>query len=117
MRSRRVDVAVDDLQSPERMHSQSEQSGKDADFDHDNEDCRRRSFHDRWVRIGGAGIEFHHAGGIGDSFNAGKREHDADKAGPVLSKCSVQRLQVTERFADVRQTKQSKHDDHDCGRN
>src|SRR5207237_2991247 len=55
--------------------------------------------------IAASGIEFHHPGGVGDSFDAGKREHDPDEPGPVLTKRSVQRLQMSDRFAHVRQMK------------
>ena len=66
--------------------------------------------------IAASGIEFHHSSGVGDSFDAGKREHDPDEPGPVLTKGSVQRLQMSDRFAHVWQTEKSEHDDNDCSR-
>ena len=61
-----------------------EQCSENADFNHHHQDCRRGRFNDRWTLICAAGIEFHHAGGVGNRFYAGKREHDSDEAGPVL---------------------------------
>ena len=115
LRARRVDVAVGDLQSAERVHGEAEQRGENADFDHDPQNCGRGSFAHGWLRVGAAGIESHHAGGVGDRFDAGKREHDSDKPGPVRPEAAVQRLQMTDRFAHVRQTEKSEHDDDDHG--
>ena len=42
----RVDVAIDDLQAAERVRSQSEQRGENANFDHHPQDCGRGSFAD-----------------------------------------------------------------------
>ena len=65
------------------------------------------------MRVGAAGIEPHHAGGVGDRFDAGEREHDADKAAPVLPKAAVQRLQMSDRSAEMRETEKSERDDDD----
>jgi hypothetical protein len=60
-----------------------------------------------------AGIELHYACGVRDRFDTGKREHDADEASPVLRERSVQRLQMSERLTEMRQTEetQSYHDE------
>ncbi len=108
-----IDVAVYDLQSAERVHGEPEQSGKDADFDHDHQDGRRGSFDDRWTIFRAPGIEFHYAGGIGNRFNAGERQDDADEAGPVVLETSVQRLKMAEGFADVRQAKEPQNNNDD----
>ena len=42
--------------------------------------------------FGAAGIEFHYAGSVSYRFHTGKREHDADEAGPVLPEAPMQRL-------------------------
>jgi hypothetical protein len=88
----RVDVTTHNLQSAQRVRGESEQRGEDADFDHDPQNRGRRCFNDTWFRIGAAGIELHHAGGIGDGFDAGKCEHDSDEPGPVVREAPVQRL-------------------------
>ena len=95
------------------MHGESEQRGENANFDHDPQNGGRGSFAHRRMRIGAAGIELHHAGGVGDRFDAGKRQHDADEACPVLPEAAVQRLQISDRFADVRKTEKSEHYDDD----
>src|SRR5207245_9765383 len=59
-----------------------------------------------------SGIEFHYASGVSYRFDTGKCEHDADEAGPVLRKRSVQRLQMTERFTEMWQTAKPQRD-HD----
>ena len=93
-----IDVAVYDLQSAERVHGEPEQSGKDADFDHDHQDGRRGSLDDRWTIFRAPGIEFHYAGGVGNRFDSGERQDDADEASPVVPETSVQRLKMAERL-------------------
>src|SRR5437667_1646897 len=94
-----VDVAIDNLQSAERMHGESEQRGEQTNFDHNDQDCRRGCSNDTGIFVGGSRIELHHPRGVGDCFHTGKRKHDANKTSPVLPKRSVQWLQVTERSA------------------
>jgi len=90
--TRRIHVAAHDLQSIQRVRGESEQRGENADFDHDPQNCGCGGFNDTWFRIGAAGIELHHPGGVGDGFDPRKREHDPDEAGPVLRDAPVQRL-------------------------
>ena len=92
LRAGRIDIAVDGLQSAERVHSETEQRGEETDFDHHPQNGGSGSFAHRWVRIGAARIELHHASGVGNGFDTGKREHDSDKAGPVLPEAAVQWL-------------------------
>ena len=49
------------------------------------------------IGVGGARIELHHAGGIGDGLHAGQRQHHADKAFPILEEPAGQRLHVMHR--------------------
>ena len=109
----RVDVTVRDLQSAKRVHGKTEQRCENANFDHDPENGTRGSFANRRLRISAAGVEFHHASGVGDCFNTGQSEHDADKPGPVPPEAAVQRLQMSDRFVDMRDAKESEHDDDD----
>jgi len=111
--ARRVHVAVDDLQTAERVHGQTEQRGENADLDHHPQNCGRGSFNHRWLRVYAAGVEPHHAGGVRDCLDTGKRKHDSDKAGPVLPKRSAQWLQMTDRFTHVWETEKSERDDDD----
>src|SRR6266542_2061731 len=112
-----VDVAVDDLQSAERMHGESKQRGEQTNLDHDDQDRRRGCSNDTGILFATASIEFHHAGGIGDGFDSRKGKYDADETGPVLSKRSVQWLQVTERRTEMWQAEKAEHNDNDCGGN
>src|SRR6266567_979859 len=91
-RAGRVDVAVNGLQSAERVHGETEQRGEETDFDHHPQNGGSGSLAHRWLRISAARIELHHAGRIRDCFDTGQREHDSDKAGPVLPEAAVQRL-------------------------
>src|SRR6266513_6549789 len=88
----RVDVAVDGLQSAECVHGKTEQRGEETDLDHYPQNGGSGSFAHRCVRIGAARIELHHASGVGNGFDTGKREDDSDKAGPVLPEAAVQWL-------------------------
>src|SRR5713101_436563 len=65
--------------------------------------------------IGAAGIEPHHAGGVGYRFDTGEGEHDSDKASPVLPESSVQWLQMSESRAEMRKAEKPEHDDDDSG--
>src|SRR5215471_10166531 len=112
---RRIYIAVDDLQSIEGVGGESEQCGKDADFNHHNQDRRRGRFNDTWIFVGRSGIEFHYASRVRDRFHTGKREHDSDEREPVLTKRSVQRLEMSERSAEMGQTKKSERNDNDDG--
>src|SRR5205823_13884913 len=92
LRARSVNVAVDGLQSAECVHGKTEQRGEKTDLDHHPQNCGCGSFAHRWVRIGAARIELHHASGVGNGFDTGKREHYSDKTGPVLPEAAVQGL-------------------------
>ncbi len=106
-----VDVTVRDLQSAKRVHGKTEQSRKNADFDHDPENGAGGSFANRRFRVSAARVEFHHASGVGDCFDTGQSEHDADEAGPVRPEAAVQRLQMSDRFVDVRDAEEPEHND------
>ena len=72
---------------------------------------------DRRIRLGAAGIELHHAGGVGDRFDAGKREHDSDKAAPVLPESRRATVaDVPNASPRCGRLKSSEHDDDDRGR-
>ena len=58
------------------------------------------------------GIEFHHAGGIGDGLHAGQGEHHADKSFPILEEAAGQRLHVMHRLPKVRQAKNPQQQHH-----
>src|SRR5439155_10282884 len=88
----RVDVAVDGLQTAERVHGETEQRGEETNFDHYPQNCGSGSFAHGGLCFGTAGIESHHTSGVGNSFDTGKREDDSDKAGPVLPETAMQRL-------------------------
>ena len=112
--ARRVHIAVDNLQSVEGVGGQPEQCGKEANFDHHDENRGRRSFDHARLRIGAARIELHHASGVGDRFHPRQREHDSDKRSPVLPKRSMQRLQMSKCLTKMRQTKETENN-HDEG--
>ena len=99
------------------MHGEPEQRGENADFDHDPQNRGRGCFDYRWMFIRAAGIETHHAGGVGNCFYTREREHDSDKAGPVLPETAVQRLQMSDRFVHVRQTEKSERHNDERGWN
>jgi len=98
------------------VHGEPEQCSENADFNHHHQDCRCGCFNNRWTVICAAGVELHYAGGVRNRFNAGKRKHDANEAGPVLGECSVQRLQMSERLAEVGQAKETQNDHYERGR-
>src|SRR4029453_11145647 len=78
---------------------------------------RGGSFGQGGIGPGAARIELHHAGRVGDCFDAGKREHDANEAAPVLPKAPVQWLQMSQRSAEMGETEQTKRNDDDGGWN
>src|ERR1051326_1086697 len=82
--SRSVHVAVFGLQAAQSVHGQAKKRGEEADLDHDDDDCGSGGARDRRFFGAAAWIEFHHAGGIGDSLDARERENNAHETTPIL---------------------------------
>src|SRR4029079_11829086 len=109
---RRVDVAVKDLKAAKSVRGQTEQSGEETHFHHYPEDRGGGGFPDRWAILRAPGIEPHDSCGVGDGLDARESEDDADEGLPVVHDTSVQRLELSDRDAQMRQTKSAEYN-HD----
>ncbi len=112
----RVDVAVRDLQSAQRVHGESEQRCEDADFDHDPQNRGRGSFAtEGWASVL-PGSSLITPVALAMASTPESASTIPTKPAQFCQKLAVQRLEMADRFTDVRQTEKSEHDDNDRGR-
>src|SRR6266576_1738585 len=67
------------------------------------------------MRLGAPRIEFHYASRIGDCFDAGESEHDANETSPVSPKASMQWSKVTDGSPEIWQTEEAERDHDERG--
>ncbi len=110
-------VIVDDQPTQQGVHREAQQGRKEADLKHDPKKGGGRSLGNaRFVRIA-AGVQFHHAGGIGDGLDAGQRQHNADEAAPVFPEAAGQGCDVVHGLTQMRQCEHTQQDNHQHGGN
>ena len=99
----------------ERQHRPAEEGGAEDHLDRHRDDrlgCGPRDF---GMLRGGAGIEFHHPGDVGDRFHAAEGEDHADKLRPRDRVVLVRRLKM--RRLQVTAAQEDDHDDRQDGGN